>query len=183
MTFLLFNLLLILIIFFLLIILSWVWPPDSPWAPWWKTDIKTARAMCNLAKVGKNDVVYELGSGNATALIIAVKEYGARGVGIEIDPLRFLVSTLMIRINRVVDKLLIKRKNFFEEDISKASAVYVYLVPKTLARLKSKFLKELKPGTRIVSLVYEMDLPLIKKDEKNRLFLYTIPATKYSLKI
>lgn len=172
MIFLLFNLLILAVIVFLLIILSWVWPPDSPWAPWWKTDIKTAQAFCRLANIKSKDVVYELGSGNGTALITAAKEYGAHGIGIEIDPLRFLVSSLMVRINKVANNLAIKRKNFFDEDLSKASVVYVYLVPKTLAKLKPKFIKELKPGTRIVSLRYKMDLPLISRDEKNNLFLY-----------
>src|SRR3989344_2701554 len=104
---------LLIIIVFLLLLLSMFWPPDSPWAPWWKTDKKTARAICKLAKVGKDDVIYDLGCGDGTALIIAAKEFKAKGVGIEIDPLRFVISTLMIRINRVTDRIIVKRKNFF----------------------------------------------------------------------
>ncbi len=174
MSFLIFNLLLFVIIVFLFLVLSMVWPPDSPWAPWWRTNKKTARAMCYLAKVGKNDVIYDLGSGDGTALIVAAKEFGARGVGIEIDPFRYFISTIMIRIIRVSDKVVIKRKNFFDVDISDASVIFVYLVPKALNKLKRKFLKELKPGTRIISFRYRMDLPLVKQDRKNNLYLYII---------
>lgn len=171
---LLFNVGLLLIIILLVLVLSMVWPPDSPWAPWWRTSRKTARAMCRLAKVGREDVVYDLGCGDGTTLLVAASEFGARGVGIEIDPLRVLFSTLMIRIIRVQDKVVIKRRNFFDEDLSKATVVFVYLVPKALARLKPKFLKELKKGTRIASVGYEMDLPLEKRDQQHKIFLYVV---------
>lgn len=166
---------LLLTIIFLFIILSMVWPPDSPWAPWWRTSQKTARAMCRLAKISKNDVVYDLGSGDGMALGVAVKEFGARGVGIEIDPLRAFISTLIIRILRVSDKTVIKRKNFFEEDLSQASVVFVYLVPKTLEKLRWKFLKELKSGTRLISFKYEIDLPLVDFDKNFQIRLYKMP--------
>lgn len=169
-----FNLGLLLIIILLLLILSMVWPPDSPWAPWWRTSKKTARAMCRLANVGKDDVVYDLGSGDGTALLVAACEFGARGVGIEIDPLRVLLSTLMIRIMRVQDRVVIKRRNFFDEDLSKATVVFVYLVPKALTRLKPKLLIELRKGTRIVSVRYPLDLPLVSRDEEQNISMYII---------
>ena len=151
-----------------------VWPPDSPWAPWWRTSKKIARAICRLAKVGGKDVVYELGSGDATVLIIASKEFGARGVGIEIDPLRFFISSILLHSNGVQHRVQIKRKNFFNEDLSPATVIFVYLVPKALDRLLPKFKKELKKGTRIVSYRYKINLPLEKYDRKNNLRLYTI---------
>lgn len=174
MSFLLFNIILLLAIAFLLFVLSMVWPPDSPWAPWWKTNQKIARAACSLARITDKDVVYELGSGDGTFLCIAAKEFGARGVGVEIDPLRYLISSLIIRIIRINDKVIIKRKNFFDQDLSNATVVYVYLVPKALKKLLPKFKKELKPNTRIISLKYEMDLPQKKYDKKYQLRLYSI---------
>ena len=151
-----------------------IWPPDSPWAPWWRTNKKVARAMCRLAKIGKDDIVYDLGSGDGTALIVAAKEFGAKGVGIEIDPLRAFIATLMIYINKVSQKITIKRRNFFDVDISEASVVFVYLVPKALNRLLPKFKKELKKGTRIVSYRYEISLPLKKYDKENEIRLYVL---------
>jgi len=174
MSFLVTNIVLLLIIVFLLAVLSMIWPPDSPWSPWWRTNKKTARAMCRLAKVGKEDVVYDLGSGDGTALIVAAKEFGAKAVGIEIDPLRALISTLMIRIIRVQGRVQIKRKNFFDVNISDATVVFVYLVPKALGRLLPKFKRELKKGTRIISYRYEMDLPLKKYDKENEIRLYIV---------
>jgi len=168
------NIILFLVICFLFLLLSMFWPPDSPWAPWWRTNKKVARAICRLAKVNKKDIVYDLGCGDGTALIIGAKEFGARGVGIEIDPLRALISTLMIHIMRVQDKVRIIRKNFYDVNISKASIVFVYLVPRVLQKLRSKFLKELRPGTVIISYRYKIKLPLVDFDKANEIYLYRI---------
>lgn len=170
----LFNLVLIFIILFLLLLLSMVWPPDSPWAPWWRTSKKTARAMCKLAKVKKGDLIYDLGSGDGTALMIAAKEFGATGVGIEIDPIRYLISLILLNINGVSGKVKVIRGNFFEQNFEKADVVFVYLVPKALERLLPKFKKELKKGTRIVSFKYEISMPLKVFNKENEIRLYTI---------
>ena len=169
-----FYIFIIFVIIFLFFLLSMVWPPDSPWAPWWRTSKKTARAMCNLAKVTKEDEVYDLGSGEGTALLIAAKEFGAKGFGVEIDPVRFLFSKFILKINGLSNKVTIKRGNLFNQDISKADVIFVYLVPKTLDKLLPKFKKELKKGTRIVSFRYEIRLPLKKYDKKNEIRLYVI---------
>lgn len=154
--------------------LSMVWPPDSPWAPWWRTDKKTAEAICKLAKIKKGDLVYDLGSGDGTALMVASKYFGAKGIGIEIDPFRYWLSKTLLKKEGVSDKVKVLRKNFFDQDLKKADVVFVYLVPKTLEKLLPKFKKELKKGTRIVSLVYKINLPLKKYDRKNKIRLYII---------
>lgn len=168
------DLFLMLAIVFLLIVLSMIWPPDSPWAPWWRTNKKTARAICRLAKVGKDDFIYDLGCGDGTALITAAKEFGAKGVGIEIDPVRYFIAKNRVRVNKLNSSIEIKKKNFFDVDISKATVIIVYLVPKALGRLLPKFKKELKKGTRIVSYRYEMNLPLKKFDKENKIRLYVL---------
>lgn len=168
------NIILLAVIIFLLIILSWVWPPDSPWAPWWRTSKEKARAVCRLAKISNNDIVYELGCGEGNTLIVSALEFGAKGVGIEIDPLRYWLAKIRAKMNGVSDKILFKRKNFFNEDLSKATVIFVYLVPKALNKLLPKFKKELKKGTRIVSYRYEIPLPLKQYDKKNNLRLYKI---------
>lgn len=167
----LFFVVIILVLFFLL---SMVWPPDSPWAPWWRTSKKTARAICKLADVKKGDIVYDLGSGEGTALLIAAKEFGATGVGVEIDLSRVIFAKLNLKRSGLSNIITIKRGNLFNEDISKASVIFVYLVPKTLERLLPKFKKELKKGTRVVSFRYEMDLPLKKYNKENNIRLYII---------
>ncbi len=171
--------LLIFTIVLLLFLLSMIWPPDSPWSPWWRTSQRIALLQCELAKVKKDDVIYDLGSGEGTALIIAARTKGARGVGVEIDPLRMFVSKVLIKLNGVSHKIKIVRKNFFDVDVSDATVIYAYLIPKTLARLKSKFLKELKPGTRVVTFVYKIDLPLVTEDIENEIYVYQIPNPKH----
>ncbi|MBP9716478.1 MAG: SAM-dependent methyltransferase [Candidatus Levybacteria bacterium] len=168
------NLIFLVLIILSLILLSWIWPPDSPWAPNWRTKKRTARAAFKLAKVSKKDIVYELGSGEATALMVAAKDFGAKGVGIEIEPFRFLLSKFTILRLRLSKRIKLIRGNFYEENLSDATVLYVYLVPKTLNRLIPKFKKELKKGTRIVSYKYEMNLPLKKIDKENELRLYVI---------
>lgn len=178
------NIVLLIIITFLLVVLSMVWPPDSPWAPWWRTTKTVARHMCRLAKIGKKDIIYDLGSGDGTALITAAKEFGARGVGIEIDPLRVFISKILIRFAHAGDDVEIIKNNFFAVDISQATVVFVYLVPKALMRLKKKMFKELKPGTRVVSYRYTIDfLPLAVSDKKHKIHVYKVPnSSKYKVK-
>src|ERR1035437_9458619 len=118
------DLIILLIIVFLLLLLSMVWPPDSPWAPWWRTSSKTARAICKLAKIKRGDLVYDLGSGDGTALITAAKEFGANGVGIEIDPLRYWASKILIKGNGLSNRIKVIRKNFFNQEIKNADVIF-----------------------------------------------------------
>lgn len=158
----------------LLFLLSMVWPPDSPWSPWWRTNSKRAKMICKFAKVTKEDIVYDLGAGDGALLITAAKDYGARSVGVEIDPFRAVIAKLAVLFTNQGRKIKIIRKNFFETDIKDATVVFMYLIPKTLARLKPKLLKELKPGTRIVTFAYKIDLPIIRQDLENEIYLYEI---------
>lgn len=174
MSFLLINGILLFGIVWLLIVLSMVWPPDSPWAPWWRTSRDISRAVCKLASINKNDIVYELGSGEANFLLIAATEYGAKGIGIEIDPLRVVLSKILIKRSSRSSLITIKRGNFFNHTLSDATVVFLYLVPKTLSKLLPKLKTELKPGTRIITYRYEMNLPLKKYDKVHDLRLYHI---------
>lgn len=168
------NLLFLFIVIVLLILLSWIWPPDSPWAPNWRTKRRVARSAFKLARVGKKDTVYELGSGEATVLMVAAEDFGAKGVGIEIEPFRFFLSKLTVWRRGLNKDITLKRGNFYKEDLSDATVLYLYLVPQTLNRLIPKFKKELKKGTRLVSYKYEMNLPVKKEDKENELRLYII---------
>lgn len=169
---------LLLIIVFLFVLLSMVWPPDSPWAPWWRTSGRIARAMCKMANISSKDVIYDLGSGDGTALLVAASEFGARGVGIEIDPLRAYFSKTRTHIESEGKKVKIIQGNFFDISIAEASVVFVYLVPKALQRLKPKFASELKPGTRVISYRYKIPyLPLTEEDVLHQIYLYKVPKS------
>lgn len=179
MFFLVSNIIVVAIILFLLYVLSAVWPPDSPWAPWWQMPEDVCLEAARLANVGKNDVIYDLGCGTGKALLIANTKFGAKGVGIEIDPLRVLLAKWNVW-KRKAREVQVLKKNFFDVDISDATVVYMYLVPKAIGRLKPKFMKELKPGVKLVSYIY--DLPetykgkvrLLKHDTKSNLFIYKL---------
>jgi hypothetical protein len=168
-------LIIIVILVILLVLLTMMWPPDSPWSPWWQTPESAAIIMADLAKVTEDDIIYDLGSGDGTALITAAKLKDARGVGVEIDPSRVFISRLTVKLNRVDRKIKIVRKNFFDVDLSEATVIYMYLVPKAIEKLKPKLLKELNPGTRIVTFVYKTDFPLLAEDKKNEVYVYQIP--------
>lgn len=155
-----------------------IWPPDSPWSPWWRTSDEAIRQAFKLAGTKSSDVVYDLGSGDGKTLVISAKEFGAKTVGIEIDPLRFYISKLLVMFTGLSDKVEVRRENFLKSDFSDATVIFVYLVPKALQRLKPKFLEKLKGGTRIVSIKYKVDLPVVKMinfKNKYEIILYRTP--------
>ncbi len=178
MGFILINVFFGIVIIISLIILWFVWPPDSPWSPWWVVGTRETREGLKLSKVTKDDIVYDLGSGDARVPIIATREFQAFGVGIEIDYVRHLTAWLNVRKNKIADRVILKRENFFKSNISDATVVFVYLVPRVLEKLKPKFFSELKKGSRVLSYKYkikvEKGIKLVKKDLQNQMYLYKI---------
>lgn len=170
MAFLLTELLVLLIIIGLFLILSAVWPPDSPWAPWWQMPEDVIEKMCTLAKISSKDTIYDLGCGTGKALVFAAKAYHAKGVGIEIDPIRFILAKWNVGRFGQKEKITLYKKNFFDVTIGPASIIFVYLIPKALGRLLPKFLNELQPGTKIISYIY--DFPQIKEKKRLKLLMY-----------
>lgn len=111
----------------------------------------TIRKMLKLAHVTKRDMVCDLGSGDGRALIITAKEFSAKAVGIEKNRLLVLLSRWIIRKNNLQDKIRIIHGDIFKENLRNADVVLMYLSHKLTQKLESKFKKELKRGTRIVS--------------------------------
>ena len=127
--------------------------PDVIYVP---TPEEVVEAMLQVAKVTKNDVVYDLGTGDGRIPVTAAKKYGARGVGIDIDPQRIKDATENVTKNGVGDRVRIIQGDLFETDISEATVVTLYLLPSLNQKLIPKLNKELKPGTRIVSHAFDM---------------------------
>ena len=121
---------------------------DVPYEP---TTYGIAEAMLSMAKVTSGDLVYDLGCGDGRIVIMAAKERGARGVGVDIDPARIKESRQNARAEGVDGAVRFFEQNLFETDITGATVVMLYLWPEVNLRLRPKLLRELKPGTRIVS--------------------------------
>ena len=112
--------------------------------------------MLRLAAVTKNDVIYDLGSGDGRIVITAAKKYGARGVGVDIDPERVKEANANAVTAGVTDRVKFLQQDLFETDLKDASVVTLYLLPAVNLRLRPKLLSELKPGTRVVSHSFDM---------------------------
>jgi cyclopropane fatty-acyl-phospholipid synthase-like methyltransferase len=128
-------------------------PPDIHWVP---TRPVVVEAMLKLAEVTSKDVVYDLGCGDGIIVATAAQKFGARGVGIDIDPQRVKESNERIQAAKVTDKVKIILGDLFETDISPATVVTLYLLESLNIKLIPKLNKELKPGTRIVSQSFGM---------------------------
>jgi cyclopropane fatty-acyl-phospholipid synthase-like methyltransferase len=127
--------------------------PDIHWVP---TRPAVVEAMLKLAEVTPKDVVYDLGCGDGIIVATAAQKFGARGVGIDIDPQRVKESNERIQSAKVTDKVRIILGDLFEQDISQATVVTLYLLERLNIKLIPKLNKELKPGTRIVSQSFGM---------------------------
>ena len=126
---------------------------DIHWVP---TPPAVVDAMLKLADVKPNDVVYDLGCGDGVIVATAAQKYGARAVGIDMDPQRVKEATQRAQKMGVSDKVTIKQGDLFEADIKEATVVTLYLLQSLNMKLMPKLKKELKPGTRIVSQSFSM---------------------------
>jgi SAM-dependent methyltransferase len=122
--------------------------PEVPYVP---THEKVVAEMLKVAKVGKNDILYDLGSGDGRIVITAAKRFGTRGVGVDIDPARITEARENAVKAGVADKVKFLQQDLFETDIREATVVTLFLLPEVNLRLRPKLLSDLKPGTRVVS--------------------------------
>lgn len=127
--------------------------PDVPYEP---TPQHVVTQMLRLGEVGTSDVLYDLGCGDGRIVITAVKELGARGVCVDIDPQRIRESRANAERAGVAERIRFLNQDLFETDISDATVVTLFLWPEVNLRLRPKLLKELKAGTRIVSYMHDM---------------------------
>ncbi|MBM3368336.1 MAG: class I SAM-dependent methyltransferase [Betaproteobacteria bacterium] len=120
-------------------------------APYIATPYAVVEEMLQLAKVGPSDVVYDLGCGDGRIVIAAAERFGARGVGIDIDPRRIEEANAAARRAGVAGRVRFAVQDLFQTDFSEATVVSLYLYPELNQRLRPKLLADLKPGSRIVS--------------------------------
>jgi SAM-dependent methyltransferase len=148
--------------------------------PYVRTPANVVSAMLKLAGAKASDVVYDLGCGDGRIVIAAARDYGAHGVGIDIDPERIKEARENARKAGVEALVRFEVNDLFAADIHNATVVALYLLPDVNLRLRPKLLKELKPGTRIVSRDFRMgDWKPDKHelvDAASSIYLWRIPA-------
>jgi SAM-dependent methyltransferase len=154
-------------------------PTRSPDIGYEPTTPAVADAMLKLAGVGADDVVYDLGSGDGRIVILAAQKYGARGVGIELQPGLVLISRQAAVQAGVADKVTFIEGDLFSADISDATVVTLYLWPNVNKQLEAKLRRELRPGTRIVSHVFGIGnwgpRTTLRAADGTSLHLWTVP--------
>ncbi|HEX6213094.1 MAG TPA: methyltransferase domain-containing protein [Methylomirabilota bacterium] len=152
--------------------------PEVPYVP---THERVVAEMLKVANVGKNDVLYDLGSGDGRIPITAAKRFGTRGVGVDVDPARITEARENAKKAGVADKVTFMQQDLFETNIKEATVVTLYLLPDVNLRLRPKLLADLKPGTRIVSHNYDMGdwKPLktitVKVPEEHTIYYWVVP--------
>ena len=152
--------------------------PDVPFDP---SPHHVVEQMLKLADVRKSDVVYDLGCGDGRIVIAAAQQFGARGVGIDIDPQRIRESQENARAAGVSDRVTFRNEDLFEAGISDATVVTLFLWPEVNLKLRPKLLKDLKPGTRVVSYYWDMGDWVPEKEieiDGHSIYLWTIPAKR-----
>ncbi|MBD1940324.1 methyltransferase domain-containing protein [Microcoleus sp. FACHB-68] len=154
---------------------------DVPYVP---TPSKVVEEMLNVAGVTGNDFLYDLGSGDGRIVITAAQKFGTQGVGIDINPKLIQEAFNNAQKAGVTDRVQFLQQDLFKADLSKATVVTLYLLRSVNLKLRPKLLKELKPGTRIVSHSFDMgdwkpDRVVIvdNGDRKHVLFYWVVPET------
>ena len=127
--------------------------PTVPYVP---TPEEVVDKMLTMAKVTKSDVVYDLGCGDGRIVITAAKKYGARGVGIDLNPERIKEANENLQKAKVGDRVKFMVGDLFESNFSEASVVTLYLLPQVNAALRPQLWRQLKVGTRVVSHAFDM---------------------------
>src|SRR5580765_5630025 len=130
--------------------------PQRPDVRFLPTPQNVVDAMLTLAHVTPADVVFDLGSGDGRIPITAATKYGARGVGVEIDPDRIREATANLARAGVADRVTFLNQDLFETDLRSATVVTLFLLPSLNQRLIPKFRQQLRPGARIVSHHFHM---------------------------
>lgn len=150
--------------------------PDVVYIP---TPQPVVDAMLDGAGVTNRDIVYDLGSGDGRIVITAAKKYGARGVGVEIDPALVKKAIEHAAAAGVSDRVRFVTGDLFTADIHDATVVTLYLLQSLNERLRPKLVRELKPGTRVVSHVFNMGPEWPPERTmmvgRSRIFFWTVP--------
>jgi SAM-dependent methyltransferase len=160
---------------------KWVVVPADANGPYVPTENNVVEGMLKLAGVRSTDVVYDLGCGDGRIVIMAAKDFGAHGVGVDINPVRIQEARANAKAHSVENLVRFEEGDLFNADLHNATVVTLYLLPDVNLRLRPKLLSDLKPGTRVVSHSFNMGRWEPDKEEDvdgATIHLWTIPEKK-----
>jgi cyclopropane fatty-acyl-phospholipid synthase-like methyltransferase len=144
-------------------------------APWVPASRASVHRMLTAAEVGPEDTVVDLGSGDGRIVIAAARHFGARGLGVEIDAIRFAWSRLRISLLGLGDQVRVVLGDLHSFDLSEATVVACYLLEHTNDQLVDKLRRELRPGARVVSKTFRFSgLEILHEDEGAKVYVYRV---------
>jgi len=153
--------------------------PDVRYEP---TDTEVVQVMLRLGDVKAGDVVFDLGCGDGRIVITAARQAGARGVCVDIDPVRIAESRENARKEGVADRVAFRTEDLFTTDLGGATVIMLFLWPELNLKLRPRLFKDLKPGTRIVSHWHDMGdwtpqetVSVTSRGRPRNVYLWTIP--------
>ena len=157
--------------------------------PYVQTPTNVVKAMLDTAKVTPKDFVIDLGSGDGRMVITAAKEYGARGFGVDHDVRLVQLANANAAKEGVADRAVFYARDLYKTDVHRATVMTIYLLPEVNLMVRPKLLRELRPGTRIVSHDYDMgewkpdrqfeiEAPgkPVGRDPVSKVFYWVVPA-------
>ncbi len=145
-------------------------------APFVPSARNTAKKMIELARLQQGDCVYDLGSGDGRLLNLSMIQGAQKAIGYEINPYLVFISKVRFLLSSFRNSVHIYLKNFWKADIRDADVVFIYLLPWRMNALKKKLLKELKPGTRVVSNSFIFpQWKILRFDEKSHVYVFEVP--------
>lgn len=150
--------------------------PGTPSSPY------LIRTALKLADLRPGETLYDLGAGDGRVVVLGACEFGARGVGIEVEPVHCTVAWLRALFGGVLQRVAIRQENLFQADLTAADVVFLYLTPALLRRLAPQLILKLRPGARVVSLYFPFEgWQPSAMDIGNLIFAYQMPPAPGSV--
>src|SRR5574341_1470159 len=169
------------ILLFVLILL-WILVPAFYGLPSIATKPDRIRKALKLANLQPDEILYDLGAGDGRVLLIAAREFGAQGVGIEVGPIQCALIWLRAVASGFGNKIQVRWANFYKADLSDADVVFVYATSKEVMKLAPHLEKQLKKGARVVSISADFpDWEPSSFDDRDLIFVYEMPPTQGSI--
>lgn len=171
------SVLLILLLVALLVVGSVVLPAfrGGAWSP---TRRRVLERMLEYAELREGDLLIDLGAGDGRVVLSACRRPGVRAQGIEIDPLRYMICRLRIKLHGLDGRAAVRKEDFFRADLSRATVVTFYLSQAAADKLAAKFERELRPDCRVIS--YRRPLPgwtPVRVDHEYEIYVYRVGAS------